>query len=223
MRRRLPLLACDTRGVVMVEFAFLAPIILMLGLVGIEMANLATTHLRISQAAMHLADNAARAGTRGLLSVEEIYESDINDLFVGVNVQAGRQIGLFEHGRVILSSLERNADGGQTIKWQRCMGTKQVQSAYGPEGTGATGTAFAGMGQSGQELQAETNEAVMFVEVIYDYQPILANSLVSSLIQSPEIKATAAFTVRTDRDLSGIHQGSTPAPVATCDKFGTEP
>ena len=39
----------------MIELAFILPIILLLGTVGIEMANYAVTSMRISQAAMHIA------------------------------------------------------------------------------------------------------------------------------------------------------------------------
>ena len=223
MGRRLSPLLHDRRGVAMVEFAFVAPIILLLGLVGIEMANLAITHMRISQAAMHLADNASRVGDGDLLAAQRIYESDINDLFVGADIQAGPKIGLLENGRVIVSSLERNADGGQTIRWQRCMGRKLASSAYGGEGTGATGTGFAGMGPGGQELKAEANQAVMFVEVVYDYQPVLGNSLTAPYVAGLEIRASAAFNVRGSRDLAGVYQRMPAVSVSSCGKYGVAP
>lgn len=223
MITRLHSLLADRRGIAMVEFAFIGPIILLLGLVGIEMANLATTHMRISQAAMHVADNASRIGDRDQLAAQRIFESDINDVFIGVDIQAGDRIGLLENGRVIVSSLERNAEGGQTIKWQRCMGMKEVDSAFGGQGTGATGTDFPGMGQSGQEVRAAQGQAVMFVEVIYDYQPILANSFTEPYITPPEIRSTAAFTVRGSRDLTGIFQRNPAAPVAACNLYQATP
>lgn len=213
----------DRSGVAMVEFAFIAPIILLLGVAGIEMANLSITHMRISQAAMHVADNASRIGDRDQLAAQRIFESDINDLFVGVNLQAGEQVALLENGRVIISSLERNAEGGQTIKWQRCMGLKEADSAFGPQGTGATGTDFPGMGASGRELQAEAGQAVMYIEIVYDYQPLLRNSFTAPFISPPEIRANAAFTVRGTRDLTGIYQRSPAAPVADCAQYRTEP
>ena len=216
-------LARDNRAVAMIEFAFIAPIILLLGLVGIEMANLAVTHMRISQAAMHVADNASRIGDRDQLAAQRIFESDINDLFVAVNLHAGAQVDLLRNGRVIVSSLERNADGGQTIKWQRCMGLKNVNSAFGTQGTGATGTDFPGMGRSGQELQAETGQAVMFVEIIYDYQPLLRNSFTEPYITPPEIRSNAAFSVRGTRDLTGVFQRSPAAPVSVCTLFRETP
>jgi Flp pilus assembly protein TadG len=216
-------LSRDTSGVAMVEFAFMAPILLLLGLVGIEIANLSMTHMRVSQAAMHLADNASRIGDRDQLAAQRIYESDLNDLFVGVNIQAGGQLELLENGRVIVSSLERNADDGQTIRWQRCMGRKVANSAFGPQGTGATGTGFAGMGRAGNEVQAEPGQSVMFVEVIYDYQPLMQNAITERFILPPEIRSSSAFIVRGARDLSGVFQRNPAAQVSSCDKFQAEP
>lgn len=216
-------LARDSRAVAMVEFAFIAPIMLVLGMGGIEMANLAVVHMRINQAAMHVADNASRIGDRDQLAAQRIFESDINDLFIGVNIQAGGQIGLMENGRVIISSLERNADGGQTIKWQRCMGLMNAASEFGGQGTGATGTDFTGMGRPGREIRAEAGQAVMFVEVVYEYQPILDNAITAPYIDAPEIRSMAAFTVRGTRDLSGVFQRDPAAPVARCNQFRTAP
>lgn len=216
-------LARDTRAIAMVEFAFMGPILLLLGLVGIEMSNLAMAHMRISQAAMHVADNASRIGDRDQLAAQRIFESDINDLFVGVSIQAGERLGLMDNGRVIISSLERNNEGGQTIRWQRCMGLKDAASAYGAQGTGATGTGFTGMGRPGRELRAGAGQAVMYVEIVYDYQPVMANSFVERLIETPEIRSEAAFTVRGVRDLTGVFQRAEPAPVSTCNRFQAEP
>jgi hypothetical protein len=222
-RRRANRLAGDREGVGFVEFAVATPVVLLLGLAGMELANLAVTHLRLSQAAMHIADNASRIGTRDALAAQRIFESDINDLFVGVNIQAGSQMDLYENGRVILSSLEQNAGGGQWIHWQRCMGKKNFVSNYGPEGTGATGTAFAGMGETGNEVTAPPGSAVMYVEIAYTYTPIVNTPVSDRFVTNRELKTSAAFIVRNPRDLTGIFQTPTAAPVASCDKFQKTP
>ncbi|GAA4041061.1 TadE/TadG family type IV pilus assembly protein [Parerythrobacter jejuensis] len=212
----------DNRGVAMVEFAFIAPVVLFMGVVGIELANMAVVNMRISQAAMHIGDNASRIGDRSALATMTVYESDINDILIGVRIQAGVPIDLYENGRVILSSLERNSDDGQKIGWQRCMGLKNVASSYGTEGTGNTGTAFAGMGASGSELKAATtSDAIMFVEIEYDYQPLFDNQWTQPFLPTPAIRSEAAFHVRGNRDLSGVAQRdpSSPDPSATCNKF----
>lgn len=217
--RRLAGLRTDTSGVAFVEFAYVMPILLVLGMAGLEISNLAVTHLRVSQAAMHIGDNASRIGDRDALVAQKIYESDINDIFLGVAVQAGVGTDLFENGRVIVSSLEQNSDGGQWIHWQRCMGKKRVNSAFGQQGTGASGTGFAGMGVAGKELKASPGQAIIFVEIVYDYQPIIGNDYAMDVINSETIRSTAAFNVRGSRDLSGIFQTNPPAPVRNCNTY----
>jgi hypothetical protein len=74
------------------------------------------------------------------------------------------------------------------------------------------------MGPPGLEVYAFDDEAVIFVEVAYDYQPIFG--LPSGF--DAEITATAAYTVRDDRDISEIYQvnAGSPDDVAECDEFG---
>lgn len=192
-------LRLDRRAISAVEFAMVAPVLSAAGLGTIELANMATTYMRVSQAAMMLADNASRAkqasGTGGAV----MREFDVNDVFMSIDLQyPGLQ--LYANGRVILSSLEQNNAGGQWIHWQRCRGAYSATSKYGNQGTGtATGTSFAGMGPSGNLLTADANSAIMFVEVYYQYRPIFF----SVGGGAPVIYRSAAVYVRDDRDLTG--------------------
>ena len=209
----------DSSAVAMTEFALATPLVLTLGLWGLETANLAITHMRVSQAAMHLADNASRIGETSSLTRRKIYEDDINDFFLGSNYQAGEAIDLYEFGRVIISSLqvEEGTDMQQYIAWQRCKGRGQFQSDYGVQDTGKGDPSFQGMGPVGEEVFALKGEAVMFVEISYEYQPIVTDAFLTSR----EIKASAAFTVRADRDLSQIYQrdADNPDDIARCDVY----
>ena len=54
-------LARDQSGLAMIEFAYTAPFLAVLGLGGVEIANYSITHMRVSQIAVSLADNASRA------------------------------------------------------------------------------------------------------------------------------------------------------------------
>ena len=208
-----------TAGVAMVEFAVTAPVFLLTGLGALELSHYALINLRISQAATHIADNASRVGESSNLSALRIYEADIQDLLIGVRLHAGDGTKLYEHGRVILSSLQQNSDGGQWIKWQRCMGKKNAQSAYGVEGDGAMGTGLSGMGPSGREIEAGSGEAVMYVEIEYDYQPLVPIALVAPFTSNSSIRSESAFIVRGNRDLSQVYTLPTPTTPWTCDKF----
>lgn len=205
-------LAHDSGAVVMIEVAFCVPILTMIGFGGIEYANLVLSQTRISQIGLSAADNAARIAYGSNLSLPRVRELDINEVLVGVEEQA-RGMNFKANGRVILSSLERNADGGQWIHWQRCYGDLPVASAYGPQGTGATGTGFAGMGPAGRQVTASAGTAVMFVEVTYDYKSILWGKW----FQTKRIRETAAFNIREGRDLHGNNGSGTynPSPSVT--------
>ncbi len=211
-------LAASRSGVAATEFAIVLPFLLGVGLMGLEVANRAIVQMQVSQLASQIADNASRIGDTATLQNRRIYESDLNDLFRGAQIQGGGRIDLFEHGRVIISSLEvvPDTDDQQYIHWQRCLGLKNHVSSYGLEGDGLNG-GLPGMGPAGEEVLAFPDEAVIFVEVAYDYESAVGETFGFS----DEVTATASFTVRDDRDLTKIYQRDPgdPDPVASCSKY----
>jgi Flp pilus assembly protein TadG len=209
-------------GVILTEFAFAMPIFLSLGLGGIEMANRQISFTKISQITLTVADNLSRAKADVGLALPQLREVDINDAFVGAQLQAGN-LDLLTNGRIVVSSLQQNASGGQWIAWQRCKGLKVAVSAYGVEGTGKTGTAFKGMGPApdSSKITADANSAVIFAEVTYTYTPLVAKYLLGPAT----IKKEAAFYVRDDRDLvlgddaNGTHNPSPAVTKSTCNLY----
>ena len=204
----------DRSGVAITEAALILPFFLAAGLWGIELANYSLTTMKAGQLAGHVADNASRIGDISTLENRRIYESDINDLLLGASLQAGPRMNLYDHGRVVISSLEVNAEGEQYIHWQRCMGTYNAASSYGNEGDVLPD----GMGPPGRKVYALEGDAVIFVELQYEYQPLIS----ASLVGKSAIKSIASFTVRSSRDLSQIYQidPASPDPESTCDTFG---
>lgn len=211
----------DRQALAMTEFALAAPVLLSAGLYGLEASNLALTHMKVSQAAMMIADNASRIGDDSVLLDRPITETDITDLLLGADLQTGKKLDLYRFGRVILSSLETDPDDPtgeqQYIHWQRCMGELEVESSFGEEGDGKGDPGFIGMGPAGEEVMAMPGDAVMFVEVVYEYQPIITDAFVGDRM----IRTRASFTVRDDRDLSQIYEKDPLSPVdaATCDRY----
>jgi len=205
----------DSTAVAATEFAMILPVFLGAALWGVETANYAVATMQISQLASHLADDASRIGDTSTLEDRKIYESDIDDLFDGADVQAGKRLDFFTHGRAIISSLEvvPGSTDRQYIHWQRCRGDKEQTSSYGVQGQGLDGS-MAGMGPASSQVAANPGEAVIFVEVAYDYQPLIA----AQFIGHRTIHAIASFTVRDDRDLTQIYQRDPgrPDPVADC-------
>jgi hypothetical protein len=210
-RAHLRRLAGDDAAVALIEFAFSLPFLLLMGLGGIETANYAVTHMRVTQIAVSLADNASRAKQDVATGAPKIRELDVNEAFTAAQLQAGN-LDMAKHGRIILSSLETNSSGGQWIHWQRCMGSAPYASSYGVEGDGQTGKSLTGMGPAGSKVAAEKGFAIMFAEVVYDYQPIIFGYLVP---KAP-IRKIAAMYVRDDRDLTEISNPSPVAPQQKC-------
>lgn len=210
----------DQGGLAFIEFAYSLPVVLGIGLGGIEVANLAVTRMRVSQIGMAVADNAARAGTNSGLALQKMYESDVADVFEAARIQ-GAPINFSQRGKVILSSLQQNASGGQWIAWQRCYGQKAFNSTYGVAGQGKTGTSFPGMGPGSSPVTSPPLNAVMFVEVAYDYRAIVepfARGLqyFGLNVDNQVITYKGAFIVREPRELGD----STDPATTAAEDFG---
>lgn len=216
IRQSLGNLKQDVSGLALVEFAFAAPLVLGMGMLGTDTAFLVITHLQVSQIAMQVADNASRVGEEDTLAARRVFERDIVDTLLGAE-KLGENISIYQQGRVIISSLQQNAQGGQWIAWQRCRGVKNYNSSYGLQGAGATGTSFPGMGVPGRYITASPGTAVMFVEVAYDFRSLTP----MNLFNNQQIVYTATFNVRDNRDLTGgpaqngIHTGGAVARCTT--------
>ena len=196
-------LASARSGTAVIEFALSAPLILTVGMMGSEIAFMATTNMKISQLAASVADNASRLGQTDNSGVTpSVTESNIDTIMFGA-LKQGERIDFEEHGRVILTSLERDAaTGKQYIHWQRCRGNLDRDSEYGNDGNanGLSGDIIAGLGSSGL-ITAKPNSAVMFVEVYYEYTGLFGTLFAQDAVFAQE----AAYIIRDDRDLtSGI-------------------
>ncbi|QNA83669.1 pilus assembly protein [Sphingomonas sp. So64.6b] len=197
LRLMIATLRDNRRGVALLEFAFMLPIFLVLSLTGAEMTNYITAKMRISQVALHVADNAARMGNGSLLSAKTISETDIDDLLTGAGLQAG-ELNLYAQGRVIVSSLEVDPanTGKYRIRWQRCRGSKTGHaSSYGVAGA----TNLTGMGPTGRQVTTQSDNATMFVEVYYEYIPLVGRGTLAPTTSVTEI---ASMSVRDRRDMS---------------------
>jgi Flp pilus assembly protein TadG len=196
--RTLAALGRDKSGLALLEFAFALPILLTMSLTGAELTNYITTKMRISQMALQLADNASRIGSGSQLEAKKISEADINDLLIGAQLQSG-ELDLKTNGRVVLSDIEPTALGATTYKigWQRCYGEKDTYvPAYPPPGESKTN--MAGMGPTGRQTIAPDGGATMFVEIYYEYTPLVQ----SSLAPSTKMVEIASMMVRDRRDTS---------------------
>lgn len=208
----------DKSGVAMIEFAYSLPILMLLGFTGVEVAYLTIANMRVSQITMTVADNLSRAKQSVPLGLPQLREVDINDTLMGAQIQGGNTLNILEKGRIIVSSLQTNATGRQTIAWQRCKGRLEVSSAYGSQGAtqpngGSSG--FQGMGVGSTRVQAEPNTAVIFAEVVYDYEPLFGEWVLGTF----RLRREAAFYVRDDRDLTAVYNPNPRATESRCNVY----
>lgn len=210
-------------GVAFLEFAFALPVVLALGLIGLETANYAMANLRVSNIAMLTADNAARVR-------DSIDEGDVTELLTGAKM-SGSNINFAANGRIILTDLEPTSTGGkQWVRWQRCDGALNYTSTntalrpltsagaaitngteiYGTDRTtvstapsSETKATMTSVGTGTNVISAASGTAVMVVEVAYNYQPVIPNSF----LQGRQITYTSAFNVRqrTDQSIRNIN------------------
>ena len=211
-------------GLAFIEFAFALPVVLALGLLGLETANYAVANLRVSNIAMLTADNAARVR-------DSIDEGDIVELMTGAKM-SGSSISFAQNGRIILTDLERHSTANlQWVRWQRCDGALNyaaTPSTLRPMTAGGTvitnGTeiyntdrqtassapssevkaTLTQVGSGSNVISAAPSTAVMVVEVAYEYQPVIP----SSFLSGRRITYVSAFNVRqrTDQTLRNINR-----------------
>ena len=108
-------------GLALTEFAFSLPFLLIMATSGLELTNYALTVKQIGELSVMVADNASRMGAQSAINNKPVSEAEINDVFIGADLQAPG-LALGTNSRIILSSLQQNGEGGQTIAWQRCVG-----------------------------------------------------------------------------------------------------
>lgn len=202
-------------GLALTEFAFSLPILLALSLYGFETANLAIAHLRVSNIATLTADNAARVR-------DSIDEANVIEMMTGAKM-TGNSIRFAQNGRIILTNFERHTNGRQWIRWQRCDGALNVNSNYGQPKNSSNAAIVNGteyfqsdrvtrstaaqksdptyatlteIGPAGRQISAASGTAVMVVEVVYNYQPIVSERLFGPI----QIRYESAYNVRQRND-----------------------
>ena len=219
--------ARDTSGVAMVEFAITLPFIAGFALYSMELTNYALINMRVNQIALTLADNASRVGTDATLTTQQLREVDMNDVLQAARYQ-GKDIKLTTFGRITVSSVENVQQSYDTapvqrIHWQRCIGLMSganYDSIYSTSSTDGTDntvankglTVASGVGDPGALISAPTGSGLMFIEVNYNYQPLVS----AYFLGTPRIHFTASYITRDNRDYSQIFNPSPASTRSTC-------
>lgn len=211
IRNMLKRLRSATGGLAVVEFALTAPVVIILITYGLEAANIAIARVRIQTMTSGAADNAARIR-------DSIDETDITELLTGAK-SVGANIDFATRGRLIISSVERNAaDNGLWIRWQRCDGAKTATSSIGVQDRGKTDNTLPTVGYTKPggavvNVSPKTGTVIIFVETVYDYKALFGDYLYGA----QTFKDYRAYVVR--QRASNQPSNSTAITPKTCNLF----
>jgi Flp pilus assembly pilin Flp len=194
LRRHWRAFAAECRGAVLVEVAFLMPLLTVVLLSGVEIARYALLQQKMSRTAVSLSDLIAQTdSTISLTQVANLYQAA--DYVM-------RPFDLTGTGVVILSSIAQTG-GNPTVSWQ-CVGNGGISA------TSELGTA-GGSATLPPNFTMRDGESAIFAEVVYNYAPFVAPNLIGNLT----IRHRAIFRPRFGA-LSSLAPGSVPAGAPTC-------
>lgn len=155
----------DRRGSILIEVALCLPVILILFTAGFEIGRFALLDMKVSRAAMTLADLVAQ-------TENEIYENDIDGLMAAMP-HIGRPFS-FDSGntQVIITSVAADGDGNPIVCWQEeAVGDLGEDSQIGTPGTLAT---------MPDTVDMQEGDTAIVTEVYYDYAPFLFDTVMNA-------------------------------------------
>ena len=166
--------ARDRRAVALMEFTLFLPLVVALGMGGMELTNLTLAHQKVERLAGTSADLFARNQVKP-------NERQVNDSFTAIDIMS-KPFDLRKQGRVIVTGIVGTADSRtgkieNKIAWQRCDGdlTGQVSSI----GKGWTKTNDFSDGPAvvlPDNILLSTGQMVVTSEVFFQYKPIISGS-----------------------------------------------
>lgn len=146
----------DIGGAIQVEFAFVAPILMMLCLGGFEAGRFILLNMKLDKGANTIADVVSQSS--------EIQTADIDDVYSAVNYMV-LPYDFGDQGIVIVSSVSLDSGGVPIVNWQYSgAGTLAGHpSKIGIEGETAT---------LPDNFTLGSKENVIIAEVMYNYSPL---------------------------------------------------
>lgn len=154
-------LARDRRGGILVETAFAIPVLAVLLLGCIEMAQYLLVHQKLNRAASTMADLVSQPATISAAEVDQLFDAAQHLL---------EPFDLETHGHVIVTSVSRETgDPTATIDWQREGGGSLVASSRigVPNGPAEMPDSF----------EVREGENLIAAEIFFDYEPMFFSGL----------------------------------------------
>ncbi|MCE2510633.1 MAG: pilus assembly protein [Alphaproteobacteria bacterium] len=154
----------DRRGALLVEMAFVFPVLLVMILAGTELARYMLLQQKLDAVAVTTADLVSQR--------EEISAATVDQIFTATDhVIAPFAFGA--NGVVIVTSVSASGGGGPQVDWQRAGGgSLAAGSSVGTPGGAATLPAG---------FLVRDGENAIIAEVYFNYAPLLQTALFSNL------------------------------------------
>lgn len=184
----------DVSGLAFIEFAYVLPIFLGFGLVGLELTNVVLARQKTERIAATAADLVAS-------NQVQPNERQIGDIFASVP-QIVRPFEFGADGNVVITAVIGIYDSNDNevqnkIAWQRCMQPDSHSSTIGSQWTTTNDIADGPEVVLPDSIALGQNQMVIVSEVFYPYRTIVSQSLVASILPENNLfTETAVFRTR---------------------------
>ena len=184
----------DTRGLVFIEFAYVLPVFLGFGLVGLEFTNVVLARQKTERIAATVADLVASNQVQPT-------ERQVGDIFASVP-QIAKPFPFGANGTVIITAVmgvydDTDREVQNKVIWQRCMRPSSHPSLIGSQWTTTDDIADGPEVPLPNGLDLGQNQMVVVAEVFYPYTSIISQSLVNNILPPDSIfRETATFRTR---------------------------
>jgi hypothetical protein len=149
-------------GTLAVELAMSVPVVFALMVAGVEVTRYVLLNQKVERTSATMADLVAQS--------EALSEAALLNL-VGAARHVMTPYPVDSDGRIVVSSLTNPTGSEPRVVWQRGYGGGSGGSHFGVQG---------GVAQLPQDFVVRSDENVIAVEVFYDYQPMLATSVLNA-------------------------------------------
>jgi len=160
----------DVRGVSVIEFGLMLPMLALIGAGGLEFINYVLAYQKIERIASISADNVAR-------NTLAPSERSFVDTFAGVD-EIAAPFDLEQDGRVIVTGVIGVPDNGNIVAkivWQRCTGRLAgIGSRIGSEWKSTPNWADGPAVTLPNNITLLQNQLVVVSEVAYRYRPLIS-------------------------------------------------
>ncbi|GHF24084.1 pilus biosynthesis protein TadE [Kordiimonas sediminis] len=154
----------NQQGVVTVELALVAPVLILMLLGTADMVTYLLAHQKMSRAAYSMSNLLTQLD-------EGLNEAEMNDIMAALD-EISRPYEISADGKAVMTAIigdgaSASAPDEYRVAWKRCFGTGTGTSDYGDE------DAIIAIGGIPADMIVLTNQMLIVTEVFYEFKPLL--------------------------------------------------